>query len=423
MHHVVSRARVSLALSAVLAACSRDTGGPTTPGNEPVRSDTVEARALWVSRFEYGTSADIVSIMTDAKRANFNLIYLQVRGVADALYRFGLEPCSIRLCGKLGGTPSWDPLEVAVSEAHTRGIQLHAWLNAFTGWTPTNAITCAALVESDPGNPRHVLLEHPEWKVVDDAGTPHPCPNSEESVWLSPGIAGVRTHLARVAADVARRYDVDGIHLDFIRYPGRKWSYDTASLRAFGLDPVIDTSEWAQFRRDQVSAAVRETHDSVLAARPAAVLSAAVWGIYRDRWSWNSSEGFGQYFQDPRAWAASGDLDVAVPMTYWTIKGSYCAYTDWLCLLDDHLPAYRDAKRHMYIGMYATYGPDEMLREIQLGRDRGVQGFTIFSYGSAKSTGLFDALASGAFRLPAKVPAMPWKQPPAIMSPSTFTPP
>lgn len=391
-----------------LSACSR--GTPTAPRpSEAVRSDTIEARALWVSRYEYGTSADIAAIMADAKRANFNIVYLQVRGVADALYRSSVEPCSIRLCGKLGGTPAWDPLETALSEAHTLGIQLHAWLNAFTGWTPTSASTCGALVESDPGNPRHVLLAHPEWKMVDSAGVTQPCPNSEESVWLSPGIAEVRTHLARVAADVARRYDVDGIHLDFIRYPGGKWSYDTASLRAFGLDPAANSAAWDQFRRDRVSAAVRETRDSIRAARPSAVLSAAVWGIYRDRWSWNSSEGYGQRFQDPRAWVASGDLDVAVPMTYWTIKSTYCAFTDWICLLDDHLPAYRSADRHMYIGMLASYGVDEMVQEIQLGRERGVQGFTIFSYGSAKSTGLFDALANGAFRLPAKIPTMPWR--------------
>ena len=392
----------------VATACSERT--VTTPDPpDPARSDTVEARALWVSRFEYSTASSITAILADAKRANFNIVYFQVRGVADALYSSGIEPCSIRLCGKLGGTATWDPLATAISEAHARGIQLHAWLNAFTGWTPTSASTCAALAESDAGNPRHVLLAHPEWRVVDDAGVPHPCPNTQESVWMSPGISGVRTQLARVAADVARRYAVDGIHLDFIRYPGTKWSYDTASLRAFALDPAANKPLWDQFRRDQVSASVRETRDSVRAARPAAVLSAAVWGIYQDRWSWNSSRGYDQYFQDPRAWAASGTLDVAVPMMYWRITSSYCAYTDWSCLLDDHLPAYKAAQRHMYAGMLASYGVAEITRQVQLGRERGVHGFTVFSYGSAKSTGLFDSLAAGAFRLPARVPTMPWR--------------
>ena len=401
------RALAAVVAAIVVGGCSESSTGPRV--DTPVRSDTVEARALWVSRFEYTSAADIAAILTDAKRANFNIVYLQVRGVGDALYASAIEPCSIRLCGKLGGTPTWDPLQVAVTQAHSRGIQLHAWINAFTGWTPTSSSTCQLLVESDPGNPRHVLLAHPEWRVVDNAGVVHPCPNTEESVWMSPGIAGVRTQLARVAADITRRYDVDGIHLDFIRYPGSKWSHDTASLRVFGMDPVAKPVEWAQFRRDQVSAAVRETRDSVLAVDAGAVLSAAVWGIYQDKWSWNSSQGYSQYFQDPRAWAAAGTLDVAVPMMYWTLKSAYCAYTDWLCLLDDHLTAFKNANRHMYAGMLATYGPAELEREIQLGREHGAQGFTVFSYGSAKSTGLFDSLATRAFRLPARVPTMPWR--------------
>jgi uncharacterized lipoprotein YddW (UPF0748 family) len=81
-------------LAVTLAACSDPSTTAPTPVT-PVRSDTVEARALWVSRFEYSTAASIAAIMADARRANFNIVYLQVRGVADALYRSDVEPCSI----------------------------------------------------------------------------------------------------------------------------------------------------------------------------------------------------------------------------------------------------------------------------------------------------------------------------------------
>lgn len=403
----MSRAAV-FALALVAVACRRETAtGPGAPA--PVRSDTVEARALWASRYEYTSAADIIRILDDARSANFNIVYLQVRGVADALYNSDIEPCSVRLCGKLGGTPTWDPLALAVTEAHARGIQLHAWVNSFIGWGAVDQNTCNLLAPGDAGRPRHVLLDHPNWKVVDNTGSAHGCPNPEGSIWLSPGVPGVRTQLARVAADIARRYAVDGVHLDFIRYPGTKWSHDSASLAAFGKNPATNSAEWAQFRRDLVSATVRETRDSLQAAKPSAVLSAAVWGIYQDKWSWNSSKGYDQYYQDPRAWAAAGTMDVSIPMAYWKVQGSYCAYTDWLCLLDDHLAGFRNTGRHMYIGMNAQLGAEEMARQIQLGRDRGVKGFTIFSYGSAKSTGLFATLGSGVFRLPARVPAMPWK--------------
>jgi hypothetical protein len=130
-----------------------------------------------VSRFEYDSPTKIATIMQKAADANFNVVYFQVRGSGDAYYRSSLEPCSVGLCGHLGGTPTWDPLAVAVQEAHSRGLQLHAWLNAFTGWGSGASTTCALLKESDPGNPRHMLLAHPEWKVVDNAGVTHPCPN------------------------------------------------------------------------------------------------------------------------------------------------------------------------------------------------------------------------------------------------------
>src|SRR5688572_17470089 len=108
----------SLGIAAFAAACS---GDPIAPTPDPLtRSDTVEARALWVSRFEYSTAASIATVMTDAKSANFNIVYFQVRGAADALYVSDLEPCSTRLCSKLGGTPTWDPLAVAVTEAQAR---------------------------------------------------------------------------------------------------------------------------------------------------------------------------------------------------------------------------------------------------------------------------------------------------------------
>lgn len=393
-----------------VAACAGDSpAGPTPTPTPLVRSDTIEARALWVSRFEYVSQDDVTRIVSDAANANFNIIYLQVRGVSDALYVSDLEPCSTRLCTKLGGTPTWDPLAHAIAQAKPRNIQIHAWINAFIGWTATSSSTCALLQESDPGRPRHILLENPSWKVVDSTGAAMACPNPEGSVWSSPGIPGVRRQIARVAADIARRYEVHGVHLDFIRYPGLTWSHDAPSLAAFGMDPKTNRAAWDQFRRDQVTAAVREAHDSLAAAKPAAVLSAAVWGIYKDKWSWNSSRGFDQYFQDPPAWTAAGILDVAVPMIYWRSRTTYCSYTDWICLVDEHKALHQASGRHVYMGMNAELGAAEMIGQIAAGRERGVKGFSIFSYGSARSTGLFAQLKEGVFRLPARVPAMGWK--------------
>lgn len=392
----------------IAPACSSAPPAPTTPGPVPPAD---EGRALWVSRFEYSTASDIVTIMERAASANFNVIFFQVRGQGDAFYDSSLEPCAVALCGSLGnGRPSWDPLAVALAAARSRGLQLHAWINAFSGWGSGNATACSNLRASAAGSPNHMLIDHPEWRVVNTSGATQPCPDApNEYIWVSPGIPEVRTHLARVAADIARRYSVDGIHLDRIRYPGPAWSYDTTSVRRFGSDPAASATAWAQFRRDQVTLAVREVFDSVRAARPSAVLSAAVWGIYQDMWGWGSSHGYGQYFQDPRAWTAAGVLDIAAPMTYFSLGASPCAFADWACLLDDHLVMQTGANaRHVYIGLAANRGASQVVQQIALGRQRGVKGFAMFSY-SSLTPELHAALVNGPFARGARVPAMAWR--------------
>lgn len=410
------RSLATLASLAILAtaACSGGgrSGGPLQPEPAPPAppaEPATEGRALWVSRFEFDSPQKIDLIMQRAAAANFNIVYFQVRGAADAIYQSAIEPCATVLCGRLGGTSLYDPLEVAVRAAHDQGLELHAWLNALTGLGAGGAAQCATLVESAPGNPRHLLLEHPEWAMVDDTGERQRCPNAEEYVWLSPAIPEVRTRLARVAADITRRYAVDGVHLDRIRYPGTRWSYDSTSLAGYGRAPTEDPAAWEQFRRDLVSLTVRETFDSVRAVRAGVALSVAAWGIYEDRWNWRSSRGFAQYFQDPHAWASGGYLDVAAPMTYYAIAPQRCAFADWSCLLDDHLAGYRAAGRHLYIGIPANKGAAETITQINLGRWKSVDGFSVYSYSSAVSAGLFDQLPLTVFRRKAAVPPMLWR--------------
>ena len=383
-----------------------DTARVTVAASPPPPPALVEGRALWVSRFEYNSAQRITEIMTKARSANFNVVYFQVRGAGDAYYRSSLEPCAAALCGRLGGaTLPYDPLDVAIREAHARGLELHAWINALTGLGSGSSAACAVLVESAAGQPRHMLLANPGWAVRDASGAAQACPNGEEYVYVSPGIPAVRTHLARVAADIARRYAVDGVHLDRIRYPGTAWSHDSASLAGFGRSPASDAAGWAQYRRDMVSLAVREVRDSVRAARPSATLSAAVWGIHRDLWGWNSSNGFAQYLQDPRAWAAGGYLDVAVPMTYYNTHAARCGFADWACLLDDHLAGIQTATgTPVFIGIAADRGAAQVTAQIRLARTRGARGVALYSFGAVDAANLWSVLAADVFAQPAVVP-------------------
>lgn len=384
--------------------------GPAQP--VPRRSaQASEARALWVTRFDYDSEAKIVRIMETASRAHFNIIYFQARAAGDAYYRSNLEPCAALLCGKIGGTPLYDPLEVAVREGHKRGLQVHAYLNALTAQAAGIEGQCKPIPEPDRGNPRHVLLDHPEWVMSDRTGKRLPCPNSEEYVWLSPAFPEVRHRLAAVAADVARRYDVDGIHLDRIRYPGTAWSYDAASRSEFGLNPDTHQSEWKAYRTSLVSRMVKETYDSIQVVRPGIVLSAAVWGVYDDKWSWHTLAGATNLMQDSRGWARDGYMDVLVPMTYYRIGPSYCSRIDWRCTLDEQMQgAEKETGRHMYIGIDASKGAREVMNQIRFARKRGATGIAIFSFTDADNARIWNPLAADLFAERASVPEMPWKQ-------------
>ncbi len=388
-----------LSLAAALVLVSTAFRAPTPP----------EGRALWVTRFDYDSEAKIARIMETAARANFNIIYFQARAAGDAFYRSDIEPCAVLLCGHLGGTPSYDPLEVAVREGHRRGLQVHAYLNALTAQPARIAGVCDVIRESDPGRPRHLLLEHPDWVMTDRRGRPLPCPNREEYLWLSPGFAGVRTRLARVAADIARRYDVDGIHLDRIRFPGPEWSYDVASLSEFGQDPATHPAEWRAYRTELVNRMVKETHDSVAAVKPLLPLSAAVWGVYDDNWHWRTVSGSRDLMQDARAWAREGYLDVIVPMTYYRIEPVECSRADWSCLLNEHVRGASATGRQMYIGIAAKEGAAEVVNQIRMARERGAMGIAMFSYSSAAEKNVWPVLAATVFAEKAEVPAMPWK--------------
>ncbi|MDA2917362.1 family 10 glycosylhydrolase, partial [Nitrospinae bacterium AH_259_B05_G02_I21] len=162
-----------------------------------------ETRALWVTRWDYKSPEDIREIMERVRRAHFNVVLFQVRGNADAFYRSRYEPWGEEIGGR---DPGFDPLSVAIREAHRRGLELHAYINVVTGWRGP----------VPPRSLRHLWRAHRAWFTRDASGIPQPLNGGY--VQLAPGLRAVRDHTVTVVADIARRYPVDGIHLDYVRY-------------------------------------------------------------------------------------------------------------------------------------------------------------------------------------------------------------
>ena len=403
-------------------------------------TNPIEARALWVTRFEYTSAsavdfAKIATIFQKAASANFNIVYFQARTSGDALYYSDIEPCSPRMCGTLGGArPAQDPLAVALSEAAKYGIQVHAWLNAYTGFISGSTAACNQFINSTPMN---WLKANPSWSVSTKNFTTgvitrqvDNCATTSEYMWVSPGVPQARTQLARVAADVARRYGplgLKGIHLDRIRFPSNQVSYDQASQDAFkaegptGNFPTSNAqASWLDFRRGLVNKGVREVFDSIGAVDPGLVLSAAVFPGYRPITGWSAQWSYTDLFQDPQAWAQGGYLDVNVAMNYpataastsWTVK-AYCSNTDWTCVLDDHRARIeQQSGRHAYIGVGAIKGWAEINLQLTIAHERQVTGVSVYSYSLVDAIpNAWAQLAAGHFKNRATIPAMSWKPP------------
>ena len=142
---------------------------------------------------------ELIKLLDSLKSAGINALFFQVRTACDALYDSPYEPWSYWLTGTQGTAPSpyYDPLAFAITEAHNRGMELHAWFN------PYRAVEGSATLSS-----AHVVNQHPEWILT--VGT---------KKILNPGLQAVRDYNLQVIMDVVNRYDIDGVHFDDYFYP------------------------------------------------------------------------------------------------------------------------------------------------------------------------------------------------------------
>jgi len=321
-----------------------------------VRPD--EVRAVWVTRWDYASADDVRRAIANVRRLGADTVLFQVRGAADAFYRSQLEPWAEELGG---ADPGFDPLAVAVEAARAEGVKLHAYGNVFPVWKGRTA----------PRARSHLWNAHRDWVCVSRTGERQSL--GDHYVVLNPAHPAARAHLVAVFADIARRYAVDGIHLDYVRYLSTDYSYDGVSLRRFAADtgtsPERAPAQWDQWRRDQVTDTVRAIVAACRAARPRLVVSAAVWRT--------PEQGHDRYLQDVPRWYRQGLLDWAFPMIY--ARDTDTFRRD----LGTHLGAPGTVRVLPGIGAYLHEAdPAECARQVEAARAAGATGFALFAYGS-----------------------------------------
>lgn len=328
-----------------------------------------EMRAGWIVGWRQMIStAAIDDAIGMAEAAGLNTLFVQVRVNADAYYRSELVPRAESLQGQ---PAEFDPLGYALKRGHEKGFQVHAWANLGIVWRST----------TPPSAANHIFNAHPDWVLRDANGkmsTPRPDDPQpgyvEENFWINWGHSEAQKHLAKVSGEIARRYRVDGIHFDFVRFPARMGprtvgvGYDPVSVGRFkaetGREPAEHTQAWDEWRFAQVTATLKSCHEAILRARPATAVSAAVLA------AWNLA--YGRNFTGYRGWIDSGLLDFAVLMSYYKDRTQI-----WQSVLNAREIV--DSRRVVMGLDISAVSPETAARVILFSREQDLKGYSLFA--------------------------------------------
>ena len=430
----------ALAAAGLVTSCSTLTPGAPVPAPAPAGTALApppsphEFRAAWVStvaNIDWPSratltpaqqQAEAIVILDRARALNLNAIVLQVRPSADALYPSALEPWSEYLTGAQGVAPQplYDPLKFWVTQAHARGLQLHAWFN------PYRARHSAA---KSPLSPEHIAKTNPA--VVKSYG---------KFLWMDPGEDAALKQTLDVVLDVVRRYDIDGVQIDDYFYPypidapgtgsgGEAGALDNTGALKAELD-FPDQPSWqryllgggtldrAAWRRQNVNRLIEALYSGIHREKRWVLFGVSPFGLGKPALRPSGIVGFSQYdklYADAELWLDNGWLDYLSPQLYWAIGQKPQAYD----VLLDYWIAQNRKGRHIWPGLFTSrigapakdFPPEEIVQQIGVTRTRpGASGHVHFSMAALMENrkGIGDQLKASQYAGPALVPATPW---------------
>lgn len=337
-----------------------------------------EMRGLWVVRTALLSPRSVDQVVDQAQEGGFNALFVQVRGRGDAFYASRIVSRSVLIERQ---PPEFDPLARLLERAHARGLQVHAWVNV--------------LLTAHFGQPLpDVIARHPEWLMVPRSAArsalsaaPRALPRivrqasrgdaEVEGYYLSPSATGVAEHLEEVVREIARGYPVEGLHLDFIRYPGPEYDYSRAALEGFrrsssGGDllagPTTEPDAWSDYRRSALTSLAERLSRAARTERSGIVVSAAVVP--------DEALAVHHKYQDWPGWLARGILDAVCPM----------AYTPDSRIFRQQVDGVRSRVRvgqALWAGVGAYRLPvADVIEKIGLARASGAAGVVLFSHES-----------------------------------------
>lgn len=276
-----------------------------------------EIRAVWLDRgtiVRAGSKAGLVQIFDRLAQAGINTVFFETVNAGYTIYPSQVAKEQNPLIH------GWNPLAEAVKLAHERDMELHAWVWTFAAGNQRHN----EIINANLNYPGPVLAAHPDWANYDNLG--NMIPVGQTKPFFDPANPEVRQYLLKLYEEIVTRYNVDGLQLDYIRYPfqdpsaGRTYGYGKAARAQFqqltGVDPInISPSQpelwqkWTTFRTEQIDSFVAQVSQQLRQKRPNLILSVAVFPL-------PEVERIQKIQQNWEVWARRGDVDLIVPMTY-----------------------------------------------------------------------------------------------------------
>jgi len=374
-------------------------------------------RGIWIASWGDGilNPGQCKELVDTVRASNLNAIFPEVRKVGDAYYIKGFEPRASNIKG--GG--DFDPLQYLIDLCHDtsdgkRYIEVHAWLVTFRLWRKS-------MGEFPEG---HMFKKHPETIMLTADGKD----NKDSTMFADPGHPMTEEWTARVFRNLAEKYDIDGIHHDYVRYPEYEgdWGYNKVSLERFrkktGFQgkPAGDNPMWQAWRRQQVANTVRRVYAEVTEVNPDCLVSAATlnWGLETDPWKWRSGTPRMKAQQDWVRFMKEGALDLNCVMNYSRHKTQ-----------PDRFPDYTDLAVRTRWDRHAIIGPGVYLNTVEDGFaqirqaiEMGADGVMLYAWGGLTNDKTvtrkqyFERLKKEIFPEPVDLPARPWKDDPVYGS-------
>jgi uncharacterized lipoprotein YddW (UPF0748 family) len=345
-----------------------------------------EVRAVWITTLDgldfprtravsaptrSRQQAELLLMLDSLKAAHFNTVLFQTRVRGDVVYPSKLEPFNAALTGRSGGDPGYDPLAFLVEACHERGMECHAWVVTIPGGR-----------RRLPGSIRY-----------------------KGNYYLDPGLPDTKQYLMNLVREIVTGYDIDGIQLDYIRYPDHAPDFpDDATFRRYGRGRTRD--DW---RRDNITDIVRYIYKGVKALKPWVKVSSTPVGKYRDTARY-SSVGWNAYhtvWQDVQAWLREGIQDQIYPMMYFRGNHFYPFVLDW--------QEQRSGRQVIPgLGIYfldpreGDWHVDDIVRQLYFLRANGLAGAAFFraAFLLRNTQGIYDVLCRDFYTAPALPPPL-----------------